>query len=112
MRAKYLCIPLLTGFSLAFGAATPNHQADIVETSKGPLRITPLFHGSVMLEYDGKIIHIDPWSQADYTGIPQADFILITHTHADHMDAAMINKLKKPGTLILSSPAVEDTLNG
>ena len=36
-----------------------------------------------MLEFDGKIIHIDPWSQADYTGIPQADFILITHTHAD-----------------------------
>jgi len=107
-----LCGFLLVQVSTAFGAATPNKQTDLVQTSKGPLRITPLFHGSVMLEYDGKIIHIDPWSQADYTGIPQADFILITHTHADHMDAAMINKLKKPGTLILSSPAVEDTLNG
>src|SRR5271169_7011580 len=108
MRAKCLCILLLTGATLAFGAATPNHQADIVETSRGPLKITPLFHGSVMLEFGGKIIHIDPWSQADYSGLPQADLILITHTHADHMDPMLINKLKKPGTIILAPPAVAD----
>src|SRR5271165_2179629 len=91
---------------IASGAATPNKQADTLQTSRGPLRITPLYHGSVMLEFEGKIIHIDPWSQADYTGVPQADFILITHSHADHMDAAMINKLKKTATVILSPPAV------
>jgi L-ascorbate metabolism protein UlaG (beta-lactamase superfamily) len=94
------------------GQAAPNRQTDEVKTSAGPLRLTPLYHGSVMLEFDGKIIHIDPWSQADYTGIPQADLILITHTHADHMDAAIINKLKKSSTTILAPPAVADTLNG
>ncbi len=86
---------LLTSVSLAFGAAAPNHQADVVETSKGPLKITPLYHGSVMLEFDGKIIHVDPWGQADYTGIPKADLIVITHTHADHMDAALLKTLRK-----------------
>jgi L-ascorbate metabolism protein UlaG (beta-lactamase superfamily) len=96
----------------ASGAVAPNKQTDVVQTSKGPLRITPLYHGSVMLEFDGKIIHIDPWSQADYTGIPQADFILITHTHADHMDKEIVNKLRKPATVILASEAVNDTLNG
>jgi L-ascorbate metabolism protein UlaG (beta-lactamase superfamily) len=106
------CGFFLLHISLAHGAATPNKQTDVLQTSKGPLRITPLYHGSVMLEFDGKVIHIDPWSQADYTGIPQADFILITHSHADHMDAALINKLKKPTTLIVSPPAVADTLNG
>ena len=99
-------------FCSAFGAATPNHQADIVETSKGPLKITPLFHGSVMLEFDGKIIHIDPWSQADYTGIPKADLIVITHTHADHMDAALLKTLRKESTILVGPPAVTDTLNG
>jgi len=96
----------------AHGAVTPSKQTDVLQTSKGPLRITPLYHGSVMLEFDGKVIHIDPWSQADYAGIPQADFILMTHSHADHMDAPLINKLKKPTTLIVSAPAVADTLNG
>jgi L-ascorbate metabolism protein UlaG (beta-lactamase superfamily) len=96
----------------AFSAATPNKQTDEIMTSKGVLRLTPLYHGSVMLEFDGKIIHIDPWSQADYTGLPQADLILSTHTHADHMDAMLINKLKKPTTTIVAPPAVADTLNG
>ena len=63
MRAKYSCILFVASVALAFGAATPNHQSDIVETSKGPLKITPLFHGSVMLELDGKVIHVDPWSR-------------------------------------------------
>jgi L-ascorbate metabolism protein UlaG (beta-lactamase superfamily) len=112
MRAKYLCVLLLASVSLAFGATTPNHQADIVETSKGPLKITPLFHGSVMLEFDGKVIHIDPWSQADYTGIPKADLIVITHTHADHMDAALLKTLRKESTILVGPPAVTDTLNG
>jgi hypothetical protein len=51
-------------------AATSNRQADVIQTSQGELRITPLYHGSVMLEWAGKVIHVDPWSQGDYTGIP------------------------------------------
>jgi L-ascorbate metabolism protein UlaG (beta-lactamase superfamily) len=82
-----------------------------VQTSGGELRLTPLFHGSVMLEFGGKVIHVDPWSQADYTGLPQADLIVVTHTHADHLDRAMVDKLKKPETLIVSTPAGVDTLN-
>ena len=61
MRLTVLFALTLT---LAFAAATPSKQADVVETSKGPLKITPLYHGSVMLEFGGKIIHVDPWSQA------------------------------------------------
>jgi len=107
-----LCVLLSLLCLNAFGAATPNKQTDEIMTSKGVLRLTPLYHGSVMLEFDGKIIHIDPWSQADYTGLPQADLILSTHSHADHMDAMLMNKLKKPTTTIVAPPAVADTLNG
>lgn len=92
-------------------AAPPNKQTDTVQTSRGELRLTPLYHGSVMLEFGGKVIHVDPWSQVDYTGLPQADLIVVTHTHADHLDRAMIEKLTKPGTLIVSTPAGVDTLN-
>ena len=92
-------------------AATSNGQADVIKTSQGELRIMPLYHGSVMLEWAGKVIHVDPWSQGDYAGIPQADLFVITHTHRDHLDPAMIDKLKKPGTIIVGPPAVIDTLN-
>ena len=96
----------------ALAAATPNHQTDSIETAQGTLKLTPLYHGSVMLDIGGKIIHVDPWSQADYAGMPQADMILITHTHADHMDPAIIKTLRKASTVIVASPAVTDTLNG
>lgn len=100
------------GWAVAFGAVAPNRQADVVETSKGPLKITPLYHGSVMLEFGGKIIDVDPWGQADYSALPQADLIVITHTHADHMDAALLKTLRKEGTILVGPPAVTDTLNG
>jgi len=108
----FLTVCLISAWVPVFGAATPNHQTDVVETSKGPLKLTPIFHGSLMLEFDGKIIHVDPWSQADYSGLPQADMILSTHTHADHMDPMLINKLKKPATILVTSEAEADTLNG
>src|SRR5580700_4927732 len=85
---------LLLTFSALLHAATSNRQADVIRTSQGELRLTPIYHGSVMLEFGGKVIHVDPWSQGDYTGIPLADLIVITHTHADHLDRTMVDKLK------------------
>jgi L-ascorbate metabolism protein UlaG (beta-lactamase superfamily) len=99
------CVPGLEA------AIAPNRQVDVVKTSAGDLGVTPLYHGSVMLEFQGQVIHVDPWSQADYSGIPVADLILVTHTHADHLDRAVIDKLHKPSTIIVSSPAGADTLN-
>ncbi len=88
-----------------------NGQVDVIQTSAGELRIRPLYHGSVMLEFAGKVIHVDPWSQGDYTGAPPADLIVITHTHADHLDRSMVDKLHKPETILVGPPAVIDTLN-
>src|SRR6266852_595113 len=86
-------VALFLSFAAVLHANTSNRQADVVKTSEGDLRITPLYHGSVMLEWAGKLIHVDPWSQGDYTGIPQADMFVVTHTHRDHLDPPMIEKL-------------------
>jgi L-ascorbate metabolism protein UlaG (beta-lactamase superfamily) len=107
---RFVCSAVLA--SLTAPAAPPNRQSDTAATSRGPLKITPLYHGSVMLEFAGRVIHIDPWSQADYTGIPQADMILITHTHADHMDPPLLKTLRKDSAVVVTSEAVNDTLNG
>ena len=111
-RRSLLTAVLFAAGIAVSGAATPNRQSDVVQTSAGPLKITPLYHGSVMLEFAGKVIHVDPWSQADYAGLPQADMIVITHSHADHMDPAIIKTLRKESTILVAPPAVTDTLNG
>ncbi len=97
--------------SAVLHAETSNRLADVIQTSQGDLKIMPIYHGSVMFEFGGKVIYVDPWSRGDFTGLPQADLIVITHTHADHLDLAMVNKLKKPETIIVGPPAVIDTLN-
>jgi L-ascorbate metabolism protein UlaG (beta-lactamase superfamily) len=52
-------------------------------------------------------MYIDP-AQGTYDGLPQADYILITDIHGDHMVPALIDKLKKPGTVILAPKAVAE----
>jgi L-ascorbate metabolism protein UlaG (beta-lactamase superfamily) len=110
VSAIVLFVSLLK-LSLPLWADSSNHQADVFQTSRGELRITPIYHGSVMLEFGGKVIHVDPWSKGDFTAFPPADLIVITHTHQDHLDRTMVDKLKKPETIIVGPPAVIDTLN-
>jgi L-ascorbate metabolism protein UlaG (beta-lactamase superfamily) len=85
-------------------------ESDTIQTSKGALKITPIMHASLMMEFDGKIIHVDPWSEGNYQGLPQADVIIITDVHPDHQDRAQIDKLKKVGTVVIAPKAVAATI--
>lgn len=105
MKTIALTFALVTPFAGLL--AGPN---DSVRTAEGLLKITPVTHGSLMLEFKGKVIHIDPWSRGDYTGLPKADLILITDIHGDHLDPAQVKKLKKSGTQIVAPQAVAQTV--
>jgi L-ascorbate metabolism protein UlaG (beta-lactamase superfamily) len=93
-------------------AAQPQRPVEEFPTSAGPLKITPVRHASTMIEAGGQVVHIDPWSQANYDGLPQADLILITDIHGDHMDAKAIEKVKKAGTQIIGPAAVAEKVQG
>ena len=84
--------------------------SDVLKTSAGDLKITPVTHGSVLLEINGQAWHIDPWSTGDYSALPKADVILITDIHGDHMDPKAIAAIKKDSTVIVAPSAVAKTV--
>jgi L-ascorbate metabolism protein UlaG (beta-lactamase superfamily) len=94
---KYL-ITLLAGLGF-FSLNAQTFEKDVFETELGKLEITFIGHGSFMMEWDGKVIHVDPSSrEADYNILPDADVILITHHHGDHCDPGAVKSIEKAGT--------------
>jgi L-ascorbate metabolism protein UlaG (beta-lactamase superfamily) len=91
---------------MAHAAAAPQ----TFQTSAGPVKITPLYHASTLIEAGGKVIYVDPAQPAKFDGLPKADLILITHTHPDHMDSGSIAEISKGGSEIMAPPAVVQTV--
>src|SRR5579872_1360519 len=89
----------------AFGAT------EDFSTAAGTLQLTPIQHASLMIKAGGKVMYIDP-AQGSYEGMPQADYILITDIHGDHMAPALVAKLKKADTVILAPKAVAAQVPG
>lgn len=88
-------------------------QQDTVMTNNGDLIITFLGHGTLYFAFDNKIIHIDPVNKyADYSELPKADLIFITHDHGDHLQAETIDVLQKEGTEIVFTKKCADKYTG
>jgi len=97
----------LTFTAISALAATPEEFA----TAAGKLQLTPIQHASLMIQAGGKVMYIDP-AQGKYDGLPPADYILLTDIHGDHMAPAIVDKLRKTGTVILAPKAVADKVTG
>ena len=86
-------------------------EVDSFDAGRGELKITFLGHASLVIEFGGAVIYIDPVRQyADFTKLPKADLILVTHEHGDHLDPAAIASLRKPGTKIILPEAARAKL--
>jgi len=82
--------------------ALEKFEVDTIKTSDGDLKMTFIGHGSLMFTFDGKIIHVDPYSNvADYTKFPKADIILLTHEHMDHLDLKALDPIRTEKSVIL-----------
>jgi L-ascorbate metabolism protein UlaG (beta-lactamase superfamily) len=101
---KLTSILICTLFAMASFASAADTQT--FPTSAGPVKITPLYHASTLIEAGGKTIYIDPAKPAKLSGLPKADLILISHIHPDHMDPESIKEISTPGTEILAPPSV------
>ena len=79
-----------------------NPAVDKINTSAGEVEICFIGHGSLMFKVNSFVIHIDPVrSSGNYNNLPKADLILVTHEHYDHLDANLIDNLRKPETVLI-----------
>jgi L-ascorbate metabolism protein UlaG (beta-lactamase superfamily) len=89
------------------------YEIDIIPTSSGDLRITFLGHASVRLTFGGKEIYVDPFSKlSDYSKLPKADVILITHEHGDHLDPAAVAGVRTEKTRVVLPAACAEQFAG
>lgn len=111
---KYLLGAMVLVFGVTFSAAAQDtFETDSIATSAGDLTITFIGHGTLMFNFKGKVIHVDPWSNlADYAQMPKADLILITHEHRDHLDVNAVNALLKNGTVSVVTETCAKSVKG
>jgi len=115
MQRAVLFLPLvfLSGLFPLSTFAQEGPEADVIETSAGDLTITFIGHGTLMFQHGGKVIHIDPvGGEGDYSALPDADLILVTHEHGDHLDPDAIGEIRTPETSIVVSESCEGRLEG
>ena len=82
-------------------------EKDVFRTSDADLEITFIGHGTLMLQYKNLTIHVDPVARyADYSKMPKADIVLITHQHGDHLNKEAIDLVRTPKTEIIVTEAI------
>ena len=98
--------------------AQESEQCDVFKTPKGTMvKMYCIKHGSLRMQVGDKWIYVDPVTKAvkpetDYSTLPKADYILVTHEHFDHLDSVAINQLTKEGTRLITNGRCHELLGG
>jgi L-ascorbate metabolism protein UlaG (beta-lactamase superfamily) len=96
------CVPLAR---CADGVPT----ADSIATEDGTLKILPINHASLALQWKDRTIYVDPVGGAKaFQGLPKPDLILVTDIHGDHFSKETLAELAGPNTKLVCPAAVAE----
>ena len=104
MRKTILSMALAVA---SLGCAHAEQQADEFTTPGGKtVKITCIKHASLQINYEGKMIYVDPVGEGvkpvtNFIDYPKADYIFLTHEHPDHFDLDAIGCLREVGGTIV-----------
>lgn len=86
-------------------------EKQIISTDKGELHISPILHATMVLEWEGVTIYIDPYGGAEkFAGFQEADLILITHKHGDHLNKETLSGLTLRRSELVAPMSVVEAL--
>jgi L-ascorbate metabolism protein UlaG (beta-lactamase superfamily) len=89
------------------GALTP----DTIATEDGALKIFPVNHATLALQWKDRTIYVDPVGGAKaFQGLPKPDLILVTDIHGDHFSKETLAELAGPDTKLVCPAAVADQM--
>ena len=85
------------------------HDTFTTDSGKS-VKIHFIKHASLILDVDGYLIYIDPTAMFghDFSSLPKADAIMVTHEHHDHYDPKAIESLTKASTRLICNGRVAE----
>ena len=90
------------------------HEVDAFTTKSGKsVEFYALMHASIRIVFDGREIQVDPVRRlgdrsTDYSAMPKADYLLVTHEHGDHFDRGALAELKGDKTRFITNRRCAD----
>ena len=85
--------------------------ADTIGTEDGALKIFPINHATLALQWKDRTIYVDPVNGAKaFQGLPKPDLILVTDIHGDHFSKETLAELAGPNTKLVCPAAVVDQM--
>lgn len=96
---------------LFFFISFSSFAQDLIPTSSGDIKVTPILHGTIVFEYQGKTIYVDPYGGASlFDGQKKPDMVLITDIHGDHHNQETLDGLDLSNAIIIAPKAVAEKL--
>ena len=76
-------------------------------TAKNDVKITPISHATAVLEFNKKVVFLDPTGGAKaFENFTNPDYVFITDIHGDHMNIKTLNELNLKNSTIITCEAV------
>lgn len=86
-------------------------EQQATSTEQKQPEIIPVSHATAVIQWDDTTIYLDPVGGAEaFEGMDEADLVLITDIHSDHMDAETLDALNLRDTKIIVPQAIKEEL--
>lgn len=82
-----------------------------IDTETSEFLVHPISHATMVLEWDGKTIYVDPvGGTAAFEGQPSPDLILVTDIHGDHLNVETLQGVSTDKVKMMVPQAVAEQL--